>query len=738
VAFLTVTLVTLGLVVGLNEHAARRALTDAAYRSLFAAAKHTAARLDAFVVQTETVLGAEAKQPQLRAYLAPPRRAAARDLREERRALRTLESFIEKDRAFIASYALLDLSGRDVLDTQTPRVGREESDAECFRGALETNLPYTAPLRFSRLDGKPYLWFCSPVHDARGDVVGVLRLLYSAAILGQHIVSASDLPGPPSFAILLDQDGLVLAQGASSPASAADLLYRFVTTPSPQRVEELAAERGLPPGIGVAVLDLEGFAEGIAKVDSPDPYFISQPIGEARGRQAAAVARMESRPWIVAYLRAEEGFLAPIAEHTRGMLLVALAIGGAVAAGAIGIAHLLAKPIAGLTAFVQRVTAGDLRAQATVTAGGEMGTLIDAFNLMTVRLRAREEELARMNAELEQRVEQRTRELREANDRLVAEMAERERAEAAREALGKQLLETAHRAGMAEIATSVLHNVGNVLNSLNVSAEVLADRLPGLSPRRLRAIATLLREHEDDLGAFMTEDPRGRHVSAYLQAVAQALADEHRGAAAELENIRKDIDHIKAVIAVQHAYARAGSPFTTLVDLRQLLEDALRINQLDLRRRHVEVIRDLDPVPPVLVEKHKVLQILVNLVKNAIVAMAAAPGNPRKLTLRLSRQADTQVRIEVADTGVGIPREDLVRVFQRGYTTAAHGHGLGLHSAALMAAEMSGSLTARSAGRGEGAVFVLELPLAPAAEEKAPPPAPKAAAAPSAPSPPAK
>jgi signal transduction histidine kinase len=259
---------------------------------------------------------------------------------------------------------------------------------------------------------------------------------------------------------------------------------------------------------------------------------------------------------------------------------------------------------------------------------------------------------------------------------------------------------------------------------------VLSDRLQGRFADRLRGIADLLREHEDDLGVFMTEDPRGSRIPSYLLAVAEALADERGELTPELENIRRDIDHIRDVIAVQQAYAQTGGPFTSTVDLRQLVEDALRINHLELWRRRVEVVRELEAGPPVLVEKHKVLQILVNLVKNAVVAIARAPSNPRRLTLRLSRRAGGGIRIEVADTGIGIRRADLVRVFQRGYTTAAHGHGLGLHSAALMAAEMKGSLTVRSEGTGRGATFTLDLPPAAAAAEEEAAAAPRPAVAP--------
>jgi signal transduction histidine kinase len=140
------------------------------------------------------------------------------------------------------------------------------------------------------------------------------------------------------------------------------------------------------------------------------------------------------------------------------------------------------------------------------------------------------------------------------------------------------------------------------------------------------------------------------------------------------------------------------------------------MNVGSLQRHEVEVLREFDDVPPINTEKHKVLQILVNLVRNAKYACDESGREEKLITLRIAR-CDDQVRISVVDSGIGIPPENLTRIFNHGFTTRKDGHGFGLHSAVLAAAELGGSLSAHSDGLGHGAIFTLELPLKPSADK---------------------
>ncbi len=117
-------------------------------------------------------------------------------------------------------------------------------------------------------------------------------------------------------------------------------------------------------------------------------------------------------------------------------------------------------------------------------------------------------------------------------------------------------------------------------------------------------------------------------------------------------------------------------------------------------------------MPPILVDRHKLLQILVNLLSNARHALMESGREDKVLTLRIEPGArQDRLRIAVSDNGVGIPAENLHRLFSQGFTTKKSGHGFGLHISALAAAEMGGTLTCESAGSGHGATFSLELPV---------------------------
>lgn len=302
--------------------------------------------------------------------------------------------------------------------------------------------------------------------------------------------------------------------------------------------------------------------------------------------------------------------------------------------------------------------------------------------------------LQHANDQLEQRVEERAAQLRTAQ---------------------AELLDAARRAGMAEIATNVLHNVGNVLNSVTVSAglldgQVRTSRLAGLD----KAVA-LLEAHRGELGHFLSDDPKGRLLPDYLARLAEAGTEERRLLSAELGRLCASVEHIKEIVATQQAYAGPASVVEpVLVD--ELVADAVRMSASSVAGQEVEVVREFNPLPPALLDKHQVLQILLNLINNAKQALQAKPESPRRIVLRLARTHSDTVRIEVSDNGEGIAPDDLVRIFAHGYTTRAHGHGFGLHSCALASRSMGGSLRAHSDGRGMGATFTLELPFLTAGE----------------------
>jgi signal transduction histidine kinase len=295
---------------------------------------------------------------------------------------------------------------------------------------------------------------------------------------------------------------------------------------------------------------------------------------------------------------------------------------------------------------------------------------------------------------------------------ILLDITQRKEAEMQLVDLHKQLLDASRQAGMAEVATGVLHKVGNVLNSVNVSTTLLTDQIKQSRVRSIARVAGLLKDHARNIDHFMTRDPRGQRLPAYLTELAEYLAREQTAALAELAGLHKNVEHIKDIVAMQQNYAKVAG-VTQTIRITDVVEDALRMNEGALRRHAVSLVRDFEKhSPEVIVDRHKILQILVNLIRNAKYACDESGSAEKLVTVRVAN-TDGRIQISVIDNGVGIPPENLTRIFSHGFTTRKTGHGFGLHSGALAAKEMGGSLIASSDGRGKGATFTLDLPFQP-------------------------
>ena len=278
-----------------------------------------------------------------------------------------------------------------------------------------------------------------------------------------------------------------------------------------------------------------------------------------------------------------------------------------------------------------------------------------------------------------------------------------------------QVVKTARKAGMSEIATGVLHNVGNVLNSVNVSANLAAKSVGELSVDDLDRMVGMLPNDRASLVEFIKSDPRGEHFIPFLTGLSESLGTQKARVLEELVSLGTGIEHIADLVRSQQSYAGTKGVYE-LAALRDELDAAVQICARALGTLDdVKIEREYEELPTVKVDKHKLMEILVNLIQNACDAMRDAGGEEMCMTLRLTRASESSVRIEVQDNGVGIREEDLDRVFKHGFTTKEDGHGFGLHVSANAATEMNASLKVRSDGSGKGATFYLELPAAEAA-----------------------
>jgi len=321
----------------------------------------------------------------------------------------------------------------------------------------------------------------------------------------------------------------------------------------------------------------------------------------------------------------------------------------------------------------------------------------------------RQRELQATQERLETEVRNRTAELRDRNSLLVKEIEERKQAEQEVERTHRKLLEASRLAGMGEVATGVLHNVGNVLNSVNISTSVLTDRIGKLKIDSVGRVADLMKSHESDLGTFFSNDNKGRQLPAFIQKLSEQLGREQADALKELASLHKHVDHIKQIVAMQQNYAKLGG-VTTSENVVDLIEDALRMNEWSLTKHGISLMRDYqEGLPKLLIDRHKVIQIILNLVRNAKHACDDSGRDDKRIEIRV-HQRDQIMEISVRDNGVGISPENLKRIFNHGFTTKKDGHGFGLHSGALAAKEMGGSLRVESEGEGKGSLFVLQLP----------------------------
>ncbi|PTY07389.1 ATP-binding protein [Opitutaceae bacterium EW11] len=277
------------------------------------------------------------------------------------------------------------------------------------------------------------------------------------------------------------------------------------------------------------------------------------------------------------------------------------------------------------------------------------------------------------------------------------------------ELANQQLLEATRDAGMAEVATGVLHNVGNVLTSINVTANLLCDRLRDSKVTSLTKVCALLKENSADLPGFFAKDPRAAKLTSYLENLSVTLEKDRQEGLNELATLLKSVSHVKDIIWMQQSYASV-SGLVEPIHPPEIIEDALKLSTNALQRHNVQVVREFTETQTARAERHKVLQILVNLISNAKKAMDCKEPSQRKLVIRTGNGPDDTVTIQVVDNGIGIPEANLTRIFSHGFTTRKDGHGFGLHSSALAATQMGGSLTAQSAGPGQGATFTLALP----------------------------
>lgn len=295
--------------------------------------------------------------------------------------------------------------------------------------------------------------------------------------------------------------------------------------------------------------------------------------------------------------------------------------------------------------------------------------------------------LLNANENLEHKVQERTEELKELNTKIA---------------------DIARSAGMAEVASGVLHNVGNVLNSVNVSTSLLKDQVRKCKSDKLDKLVELLEENKENLADFLQNDEKGKLVLPFVKQMSKQLSVDQENQLSELNGLSENVDHIKNIISMQQTYTGSMGVVEKL-SASMLFEDAIKINIASMSKHKISLNREFIKDLELYVDKHKIIQVLVNLISNAKHAVENNQGD--KTIIVGVREEKNKIYFYVKDNGLGIEASDQSRVFEFGFKKREGGHGYGLHHSALVAKEMNGRLSVESKGIGMGALFTLEVPV---------------------------
>jgi len=407
-----------------------------------------------------------------------------------------------------------------------------------------------------------------------------------------------------------------------------------------------------------------------------------------------------------------------------GLMMVAAFVSGRVM-------NKITEPITRLKDIAQRVTdSKDYSLRMKKTSSDEVGVLVESFNNMLDQILERDRALSEekdkaelsalsakryaketedINIDLENEIRERAKieeELQDLNETLEEKVQERT---IELEKLNEKIGDVARSAGMAEVASGVLHNVGNVLNSVNVSVSVIREQIRKTKAENLSRLVEMLDSNKKNIADFIEKDNKGKQIPKFLSLLSDQLKEEKITLYSELDQLANNIDHIKNVISMQQSYAGSYG-VREKVKVSELVEDALKINLQGMSQHDIKVIKKYEDIPMLYVDKHKALQVIINLISNAKYALIDS-GKGNKTISVLVESVENNVSINVIDNGIGIASEDIAHLFEYGFKKRRGGHGYGLHHSALVANELGGRISVHSDGLGEGASFSIIIPV---------------------------
>ncbi|MBA2648904.1 MAG: hypothetical protein H0U75_04745 [Legionella sp.] len=276
-----------------------------------------------------------------------------------------------------------------------------------------------------------------------------------------------------------------------------------------------------------------------------------------------------------------------------------------------------------------------------------------------------------------------------------------------KEGKNQKLIEMARQIGMAEISASVLHSVGNILNSVKTSVHALTENTQESKIDRLGKICAVLNEHKHDLSAYLEKDAKGKQTIEFLDALAEYLKEEQKNSLEELTLLNKNILLIQNTISTQQFLTKTKG-LEDFVSINNLLDEALLITNLDSNSR-VTLKKQYGKLKPIYIDKLSFLQVVINILNNAKQSVLESINKDKMITITTTSLIKNKIKLEITDNGIGISPQNIDKVFIYGFTTKKTGHGFGLHTSANAIRNMGGSIEVVSNGLGLGATFIIEI-----------------------------